>query len=121
VATRPELTEEIRAEAIAYVDAVIAAAEGAEPQTALAAAGTPQRKHLLTRLVPRSVKRAYVRLLVYALKHPFDHLAHPLQIRLEEEIGQARGVAHAALTRAENTSADLRRLRTELERERRPR
>lgn len=117
---RAELTDDVRQEAFAYVDAVVARAEGRDGGAA--EAGTEGgRKPLVVRLVPGSVKRAYVRALVYLLRHPFDHLAHPLRIRLEEEIGQARGVAHAALTRAEHTASEVRRLRAELSRQRSPR
>jgi hypothetical protein len=118
---RIELSTEEREEATAYVDAVVAAAVGGDPYGRVAQQAEVQRKPGVARLVPASVKRASVRFLVYVMRHPFDHLAHPLQRQLEEEIGQARGVAHAALTRAEHTAAELRRLRGELERERRGR
>lgn len=117
---RVELTDDVRQEAFAYVDAVLDAARGASQEGdsgALVAA--PVRRPLLTRIVPGFVKRAVVRALIYVMRHPFDHLAHPLQIRLEEEIGQSRGIAQAALTRAEQMGAELRRLRAELDRERR--
>jgi hypothetical protein len=55
------------------------------------------------------------------MRHPFDHLAHPVQVKLEEEIGQSRGIAQAALMRAEDLGSELRRLRAELDRERRRR
>ena len=71
--------------------------------------------------MPGFVKRAVVRALIYVMRHPFDHLAHPVQVQLEEEIGQSRGIAQAALTRAEQMGAELRRLRAELDRERRNR
>ena len=121
---RPELTDEVREQAFAYVEAVVARARGAratadgEPQAAELA---PGGKSPLARLVPGFVKRSVVRVLIYVLRHPFDHLAQPLQIRLEEEIGQSRGIAQAALTRAEEMGVELRRLRAELDRERRSR
>jgi hypothetical protein len=121
---RPELSDEVREQAFAYVDAVLARARGARaaadggPQ---AADVSPVRKPLLARLVPGFVKRGVVKALIYVMRHPFDYLAQPLQIRLEEEIGQSRGIAQAALTRAEQMGAELRRLRVELERERRSR
>ncbi len=119
----PELTDEVRQLAFAYVDAVLARAHGAQlaQATGVAPEPAPVRRPLLTRLVPGSVKRAVVRVLIYVMRHPFDHLAHPVQIRLEEEIGQARGIAQAALRRAEDMGAELRRLRTELDRGRRAR
>jgi hypothetical protein len=114
---RVELTDEVRQEAFAYVDTVVAQAEGRDSG---AADGGPdeRRPSPLARLVPGAVKRAVVRSLIYLMRHPFDHLAHPLQTKLEEEIGQARGVAHAALTRAEHTASEVRRLRAELSRQR---
>ena len=120
---RPELTEEVRGEAVAYVDAVLSSAQGAQATARgeRPAEVTPARKPMLARLVPGFVKRGVVRALIYVLRHPFDHLAQPLQIRLEEEIGQSRGIAQAALTRAEQMGAELRRLRIELDRERRGR
>lgn len=115
---RAELTDEVRQEAFAYVDAVLARAEGRDG--AAAEAGEDERQHsVLARLVPGAVKRAVVRALIYLFRHPFDHLAHPLEVRLEEEIGQARGIGHAALTRTERTAAEVRRLRAELNRQRR--
>lgn len=114
---RVELTDEVRQEAFAYVDAVVARAEGADRGAADDAAAE-RRPAFVARLVPGAVKRAVVRGLIYLLRHPFDHLAHPVQTKLEEEIGQARGVAHAALTRAEHTAAEVRRLRAELNRQR---
>ena len=122
MSARPELSDEVRQEAFAYVDTVVARAEGAGqggPTGAPAAAAA--RKPLLARLVPGAVKRAVVRTLIYVMRHPFDHLAHPVQVRLEEEIGQTRGIAQAALTRSEQTAAELRRVRAELDRERRAR
>jgi hypothetical protein len=119
---RFELTDEVREEAFAYVDAVLASARGTNDGSAATdTAGSPRRKALLSRLVPGFVKRAVVRALIYVMRHPFDHLAHPVQVRLEEEIGQSRGIAQAALTRAEQMGAELRRLRAELDRERRNR
>jgi hypothetical protein len=117
MSVRPELADEVRQEAYAYVDAVLARAErrdGLRPETGPGEA----RRSLIVRLVPGALKRAIVRALIYLLRHPFDHLSHPVQVRLEEEIGQARGVAHAALTRAEHTHAEVRRLRAELNRQR---
>lgn len=118
---RAPLTDEVREEAFAYVDEVLARARGVaqDGDGAAAAAASPARKAFVTRLVPGSVKRAFIRALIYVMRHPFEHLAHPLQVKLEEEIGQSRGIAQAALTRAEQMGAELRRLRTELERERR--
>ena len=116
---RVELTDEERQEAFAYVDAVVARAEGQDGGAAEAGADE-RRSSFVARLVPGAVKRAVVRGLIYLMRHPFDHLAHPLQTRLEEEIGQARGIAHAALTRAEHTASEVRRLRAELNRQRPP-
>jgi hypothetical protein len=121
---RPALTDEVREQAVAYVEAVVARARGARATAdgeLQAAEMTTGGKPLLARLVPGFVKRGVVRMLIYALRHPFDHLAQPLQIRLEEEIGQSRGIAQAALTRAEEMGVELRRLRAELDRERRGR
>jgi hypothetical protein len=119
---RAQLTDEVRAEAFAYVDAVLASAPGtSEGGAAGESAAAPGGKPLVARLVPGFVKRAVVRALIYVMRHPFDHLAHPVQVRLEEEIGQSRGIAQAALTRAEQMGAELRRLRAELDRERRNR
>lgn len=116
---RTELTDDVRKEAFDYVDAVVARAEGrADGNDDVAI--EERRKPFLPRLVPGSVKRAVIRAIVYVMRHPFDHLAHPLQVRLEQEIGQTRGVAHAALTRAEHTAAEVRRLRAELGRQRKP-
>ena len=113
---RTELSDEERQDARAYVDAVVAAAEGVgevqAPQQDLELTNRP----LLTRLVPGFVKRAVVRTLRYVLRHPFEHLAHPLQIRLEQEIGEIRGTARSALRRAEQNASELERLRKELER-----
>jgi hypothetical protein len=114
---RPELPDEVRQQAFAYVDAVLVRAQGtraAQDGGGSAADLAPVRRPLLTRLVPGFLKRAVVRTLIYVMRHPFDHLAQPLQIRLEEEIGQSRGIAQAALTRAEHMGAELRRLRAEL-------
>jgi hypothetical protein len=117
---RAPLTDEVREEAFAYVDEVLARARGVtQDGEAAAAAASPARKSFVTRLVPGFVKRAFIRALIYVMRHPFEHLAHPLQVKLEEEIGQSRGIAQAALTRAEQMGAELRRVRTELERERR--
>ena len=122
MSARPELSDEVRQEAFAYVDAVVARAEGAgQGGTTGATAAEAARKPLLARLVPGAAKRAVVRALIYVMRHPFDHLAHPVQVQLEEEIGQARGIAQAALTRSEQTSGELRRVRAELDRERRAR
>jgi hypothetical protein len=120
---RRELTDEVREQAFAYVDAVVAAAEGAGQGAPESAAGAPagDPKPLAARLVPGAVKRAVVRALIYVMRHPFDHLAHPVQVKLEEEIGQSRGIAQAALMRAEDLGSELRRLRAELDRERRRR
>ena len=121
---RPELSDDVREQAFAYVEAVLARARGARAAAdggAQAADVSLVRKPLLARLVPGSVKRGVIKALIYVMRHPFDHLAQPLQIRLEEEIGQSRGIAQAALTRAEQMGAELRRLRVELERERRSR
>ena len=121
MSARPELSDEVRQEAFAYVDAVVARAEGAgQGGSAEGATTGAGRSPLIARLVPGSFKRVVVRMLIYVMRHPFDHLAHPLQTQLEEEIGQARGVAHAALTRAEHTAAELRRLRADLSRQQRP-
>jgi hypothetical protein len=117
MSTRLELTNEVREEAFAYVDAVVARAEGTGPGGVTDSAGEGSRP-LLARIVPGPVKRAVVRMLIYVMRHPFDHLSQPLQTQLEEEIGQARGMAHAALTRAEHSAAELRRLRAELNRQR---
>jgi hypothetical protein len=112
----------VRQEAIAYVDAVVARAEGADGSgTSGARENRPSRKPLLARLLPKPVKRGLVHTLIYVMRHPFSHLMHPVQVRLEEEIGQARGIAQAALTRSEQTAGEVRRLRTELDRERRAR
>ncbi len=118
---RSPLTDDVREEAFAYVDAVLARARGTAQDVGGPTDIAPERKPFLARLVPGFVKRAIVRFLVYVMRHPFDHLAHPLQVRLEEEIGQSRGIAQAALTRAERMGAELRRLRVELDRERRNR
>ena len=118
MSARPELSDEVRQEAFAYVDAVVARAEGAGPASVEGATTGAGRSPLVVRLVPGSVKRAVVRMIVYVMRHPFDHLTHPLRTQLEQEIGQARGVSHAALTRAEHTAAELRRLRAELNRQR---
>lgn len=122
LSVRRGLTDEVRQEAIAYVDAVVARAEGAgSTGTSSASEGRPSGKPLLARLLPKPVKRGLVHTLVYVMRHPFEHLTHPVQVRLEEEIGQARGIAQAALTRSEQTAGEVRRLRTELDRERRAR
>lgn len=115
---RVELTDEERQEAFAYVDAVLARAQGQDGGAAEAGADE-RRPTFIARLVPGAVKRAVVRGLIYLMRHPFDHLAHPVQTRLEEEIGQARGIAQAALARAERSAAEVQRLKTQLERERR--
>lgn len=119
---RAPLTDEIRRETFEYVDAVLARAQGG-PQDAVDDAGAPaaQRKPMVARLVPGFVKRGVVRALIYVMRHPFDHLAHPVQVKLEEEIGQSKGIAQAALTRAEQLGMEVRRLRAELDRERRRR
>lgn len=120
MSARPQLTDEVRQEAFAYVDTVLTRARGTTAASPAAAdALAAGRKPVLSRLVPRAVKRAFVRVMVYVMRHPFDHLAHPVQVKLEEEIGQSRGIAQAALTRAEHMGAELRRLRAELDRERR--
>jgi len=122
MSARPELNDEVRKEAIAYVDAVVARAEGAGQRGTTGAPPTDvARRPFLARLVPGAIKRAVVHALIYVMRHPFDHLAHPVQTQLEEEIGQARGIAQAALTRSEQTAGELRRVRAELDRERRAR
>jgi hypothetical protein len=112
----PELSEEERREAIAYVDAVVARAEGLRE----APVPLPERERgerpLVTRLTPGFVKRAVVRSLRYVLRHPFEHLAHPVEVRLEEQIGEVRGIARSALRRAEQNATELERLRKELDR-----
>jgi hypothetical protein len=118
MSARAELADEVRAEALAYVDAVVARAEGVGDAGGSDAARADGRRPLVTHLVPSSVKRAFVRLLIYVLRHPFEHLAHPLRTQLEEEIGQARGMAQAAVRRAEHNAAEVRRLRAELSRQR---
>jgi len=119
--SRPEVSDEVRKEAFAYVDAVLARARGGAQSSGTAASSAPPQNALASRLIPGFLKRAVVRTLIYVMRHPFDHLAHPVVVRLEEEIGQARGIAQAALTRAEQMGAELRRVRTELDRERRGR
>ena len=118
---RAPLTDEVREEAYAYVDAVVARARGAAQDGAGGGPGEQSRagRPLLARLVPGFVKRGVVRALIYVMRHPFDHLAHPLQVKLEEEVGQTRGIAQAALARTERQAAEIRRLRAELDRERR--
>lgn len=118
---RGGLTDEVREEAFGYVDAVLARARGTAQGGVGAAAASPDRKPLIARLVPGFVKRAVVKALIYVMRHPFEHLAHPIQVRLEEEIGQTRGIAQAASTRAEQMDAELRRVRAELDRKRRKR
>lgn len=112
----PELTDEVRQEAFGYVDAVLAHAEGASDAApgGQAAPGEAVRKPLASRLVPGSVKRAFVRTLRYALRHPFDHLAHPMEQRFERQVTEARDVAQAAMRRADQTAAALQRTRLEL-------
>jgi hypothetical protein len=117
---RVELSDVERQEAEAYLEAIVARAEGRE-NDAVDTGGGERRTPLLARLVPGAVKRGVVRALIYLMRHPFDHLAHPLQTRLEEEIGQARGIAQAALARAERSAAEVQRLKAQLERERRGR
>lgn len=114
---RVELTDRVRGHAFAYVDEVVARAEG-KGGTASELRAEQRRRAMISRLVPGAVKRFVVRSLVYVLRHPFDHLTHRLETKLEEEIGQVRGVALAALTRAERTDEELRRLRSELRRSR---
>jgi hypothetical protein len=118
MSARQELTDEVRAEALAYVDAVVARAEGTGEDGSRDAAAADARRPLITRLVPGALKRAFVRFLIYVMRHPFEHLAHPLRTQLEEEIGQARGMAQAAVRRAEHNAAEVRRLRDELSRRR---
>ena len=116
------MSDEVRQEAFAYVDAVVAGAEGARAGGPTGSARPePSRKSFVARLVPGRAKRTVVHGLIYVMRHPFDHLMHPVRMQLEEEIGQARGIAQAALTRAEQMGAELRRVRTELDRERRGR
>ena len=116
------MSDEVRQEAFAYVDAVLARARGGAQSSGTASASSaPGGKALASRIVPRFLKRAVVRTLIYVMRHPFDHLAHPVVVKLEEEIGQARGIAQASLTRAEQMGAELRRVRGELDRERRRR
>ena len=118
----PGLTDEVRREAFAYVDAVLARADGVDQGQTPGGTATHEAKGpSVARLVPGALKRAVVRTLVYVMRHPFDHLSQPLQIQLEEEIGRSRGIAQAALTRAEQMAGELRRLRAELDKERRPR
>jgi hypothetical protein len=112
------LPDEVRAQAFTYVDTVLARAKGTGRAARANEVERGSGRSVVSRLVPGSVKRALVRFLIYVMRHPFDHLAHPLQTQLEEEIGQARGVAHAALTRAEHTQAEVRRLRGEINRQR---
>ena len=115
-ATRPPLTEEERQEAIAYVEAVVARAEGLREAPLHPAPADETQRPLVARLVPGFVKRAVVRTLIYALRHPFSHLGHPLEVRLEEQIGEVRGMARSALRRAEQNAMELERLRKELDR-----
>lgn len=113
---RLEKDEEIRHEAIAYVEAVVARAEGApappEPtaQGAEASAG---------RFVPAFVKRFVVRLLIKLNRHPFEHLAHPMQVEFEHRIAELHASVHAATRRADQAYNALQRAGPELERWRR--
>lgn len=113
---RSELSNEERQEAFAYVDGVVAGAEGKATATSEHPGDSlPSSRPLVARLVPGFLKRAYVRTLRYALRHPFDHLVHPVETRLEQQIGETRGLAQSALRRSEQTAAALERLRSQLE------
>jgi hypothetical protein len=113
---KPELSEEERQEAIAYVDAVVARAEGRREAPIPLAEGERAERPLVARVTPEFVKRGVVRILRYVLRHPFEHLAHPVESRLEEQIGEVRGIARSALRRAEQNAIELERLRKELDR-----
>jgi len=61
------------------------------------------------------VKRAFVRFLIYVLRHPFDHLAQPLRVESEHRIAELRASVHAANRRADQAYHALQRTRPELE------
>ena len=111
-----ELTDQDRQVAIGYVNAVVARAEGRGDAPVQTTTVETMHKPLVTRLVPGAVKRRVVRMLRYVLRHPFDHLAHPLEIRFESQIAETRAMARSALRRAEQNATELETLRKELDR-----
>jgi hypothetical protein len=107
-----EPAEIVRREAIDYVDAVVARAEGVEPEESASAAST---RSTAARIVPGFVKRSFVRSLIYLLRHPFDHLAHPMEVEAEHQGAELRAAVHAAHRRADQAYHAVQRGRPELE------
>jgi hypothetical protein len=101
----------LRREAIDYVEAVVARAEGTE----LPDVADEQPKSVAARLFPGSVKRAFVRALIYLLRHPFEHLAHPMRIEAERQDAELRALVHAAHRRSDQAYHAIHRNRPELE------
>ena len=115
--SRTELTsveyEDVRHQAIAYVEAVVARAEGAP---AAEPAEPPARPRPSPgRLVPGFVKRAIIRSLIHLNRHPFDHLSHPLRVEVEHRLAELRASVHAANHRADQAYHAVNRARPELE------
>jgi len=102
---------DVRGEAIDYVDAVVARAEGGAPAEPASSPARPRAG----RLVPGFVKRSVVRALITLNRHPFDHLSHPMQVELEHQIAELRTAVHAANRRADQAFAALQASRPELE------
>lgn len=109
MSTPPQI--DVRRDAITYVEAVVARAEGApapEPEPPAAPRG-------ISRLIPAFVKRFVIRTLITLNRHPFDHLSHPMRVDYEHQIAELRAAVHAANRRADQAYHTLQRARPEFE------
>ncbi len=93
-----EPADVVRSEAVAYIDEVVARAEGITPDESGSAGPT---RSTAARIVPGFVKRLFVRSMTYVLRHPFNHLAHPMQVQVEHQGAELRAMVQAAHRRAD--------------------